>query len=118
MDRAIARLRISRPFVQALLGLILLAWLPAVDHANSGASFLIQLEETLFLSDLIDGGGTDGEACPNAEKDGTGGPDSFLLWDTACRPGSLTAQHIHLAPSQTGAIALLGSLRATGPPRL
>lgn len=118
MDRALARPRISLPFVQALLGLILLAWLPAIDHANSGTSFLIQIEETLSLSGLSDGGETDGESCPDTWKDGPGSPDAALPGDISCRSRGLTGLGIRLFPPQSGNVALLGSLRATGPPRL
>ncbi|MGO4526743.1 hypothetical protein AB4097_18005 [Microvirga sp. 2MCAF35] len=112
-----ARPRISLPFVQALLGLILLAWLPAVDHANSEASFLIQLEETLSLSALSDGGEADGEAGPGAWRDGADGPDALCPWSIASSR-NLTGQGIRITSPQSGNIVLLGSLRATGPPRL
>ena len=118
MDRALARPRIPRPFVQALLGLILLAWLPAIDQANSGASFLIQFEETLSLAGLTDGGEADGEACSGPWKDGTGGSDAILASDIACRSHGSTGQGIHLGPPRSGAVSLLGFLHATGPPRL
>ncbi|WP_262030408.1 hypothetical protein [Microvirga sp. Mcv34] len=113
-----ARPRIPHPFVQALLGLILLAWLPAIDQANSGASFLIQFEETLSLAGLTDGGEADGEACPCPWKDGTGGSDAILASAIACRSHSSTGQGIHLGPPRSGAVSLLGFLHATGPPRL
>ncbi|MBA1155508.1 hypothetical protein [Microvirga mediterraneensis] len=112
-----ARPRILLPVMQALLGLVLLAWLPAIDHANSGASFLIQVEEALSLSGLSDGGEGDGEACPDTWKDGTGGPDAVLAWDLSCRSRGRAGQGVRLDSPQSGNAALLGSLRATGPPR-
>ncbi|WP_162820188.1 hypothetical protein [Microvirga calopogonii] len=113
-----ARPRILLPFVQALLGLILLACLPAIDHAKSEAPFLLQLEKTLSFSGLSDGGEGDGEVDPGTWKDGAGGSDALVPWGTASHAGSMTGQGIRLTSPQSGNAALPGSLRATGPPHL
>ncbi|WP_243369471.1 hypothetical protein [Microvirga solisilvae] len=49
----------SRVILQTLLGLLFLAWLPACANASPESPFLLQLEETLSLSDLSDGGEPD-----------------------------------------------------------
>jgi cell division protein FtsW (lipid II flippase) len=118
MDRALARSRISFTIVQTLLGLIFLAWLPAIDQADSGASFPIQLEETLLLSDLSDIGEADREAFPGEWNDGKGSSDALVPAGTALATGGTLGQGNHFSPRQPVRFNVLGSLRATGPPRL
>ena len=118
MDRALARSRISFSIVQALLGLIFLAWLPAIDHANSGASLLIQLEETLLLSDVSDSGEADRESSPDEWSDGKGSSDAFVPAGIALATGGTLGQGNRFSPCQPVNFNVLGSLRATGPPRL
>ena len=118
MDRALARSRISFSIVQALLGLIFLAWLPAIDHANSGTSLLIQLEETLLLSDVSDSGEADREAGPDEWSDGKGSSDALVPAGIALAKESTLGQGCRFSPCQPVNFNVLGSLRATGPPRL
>jgi hypothetical protein len=118
MDRALARSRISFSIVQTLLGLIFLAWLPAIDHANAGTSFLIQLEETLLLSDLSDAGEADREAFPDERGDGKGSPDALVPAGLSPATGRTLGQGNRFSPRPPVRFNVLGSLRATGPPRL
>jgi hypothetical protein len=118
MDRALARSRISFSIVQALLGLIFLAWLPAIDHANSGTSLLIQLEETLLLSDVSDSGEADRESSPDEWSDGKGSSDALAPAGIALATGGTLGQGNRFSPCQPVNFNVLGSLRATGPPRL
>jgi hypothetical protein len=117
MDRALARSRISFSIVQALLGLIFLAWLPAIDQANSGTSLLIQLEETL-LSDLSDSGEADREAGPDEWSDGKGSSNALVPAGLALAKESTLGQACRFSPCQAVNFNVLGSVRATGPPRL
>lgn len=112
-----ARSRISLAIVQVLLGLIFLAWPPAIDRANAGASFLVQLDQALLPADAPDSGGADLEAYPDGWSDGEDSPDALAPSGFACR----STEHARGQGSSLGlqcpiGFALLGSPRATGPP--
>ncbi len=112
-----ARSRISRPIVQALLGLIFLAWPPAVDHANAGASFLVQLEQALLPAVAPDSGGADLEARPDGWSDGEDSPDALAPSIIVCRStGHGRGQGGGFGLQCPIGFAPLGALRATGPP--
>jgi len=59
MDRALARSRLHRFIAQALLGLLLFAWLPVAEGASS--PFLNDPGQVLSLTELPDGAEADGE---------------------------------------------------------
>lgn len=112
-----ARSRISHPIVQALLGLIALVWLPTIDHANAGASFLVQLEEALLPADSPDSGEADRETCPDGWSDGEDGPDALVPWGFDRRStGHMRGQRSGFDLQRPIGFTLLGLLRATGPP--
>ncbi len=116
MDRALARPRIHRFIAQALLGLLLFAWLPVAEGASS--PFLNDPAQVLSLAELPDGAEADGEACGDAFEDGDGGLDPALI-GSPCRPSDdLARQRLNL--SVPGAIliaGLSGVPHATGPPK-
>ncbi len=119
MDRALARPRISFAIVQALLGLIFLAWLPAMNHAGAETPFPLQLEKALLLIDWSDSGETERENGPEEWSDGDGTLEAFVSAGVACLvlmngqgPGAAIDRWQFIN------FNLLGSLRATGPPSL
>jgi hypothetical protein len=119
MNRALARPRIYLSILQALLGLILLAWLPAIDGAASETSFLIQLEETLLLTDPSDSGESGQESFSREWSDGEGSSGALVPTNAAYRSlGGMKGQGNRFGLQQSVDIVILESLRATGPPRL
>ncbi|WP_047187069.1 hypothetical protein [Microvirga vignae] len=115
-----ARPRIFLLLVQALLGLLFLAWLPAIGDAGLESSFPFQLEETLSLSDPPDNGETDPETCRDGRSGGEGGPDALILPNILCRPIlGVNGQGIRqVVPDAVLPAHLLGAPHATGPPGL
>ena len=113
LDQALARFRIQCLLAQALLGLLLFAWLPAIDGASP--PFLNDLGQVLSLAELPERGEADGEACPDAFEDG--GLDDIVLPGSSC---SLTrdaaGQGWRRSIRAIGVPALPGVLHATGPP--
>lgn len=109
-----AQPRIFRFIAKALLGLLLLAWLPAVGNELE-SPFLPQIEEALSVSVPSDDGERDREAARDRWSDG-GAP--LLL--TACR---MVADVQGRGFTQEAAdplltLDLLEAWRATGPPAL
>ncbi len=119
MNRALARPRVSFAIVQALLGLMFLAWLPAIDHAGAETSFPLQLEKAFLLIDGSDSGETERESGPEEWSDGDGTSEVFAPADGAC-PLLINARGAGagIDPWRFINFNLLGSLRATGPPAL
>jgi hypothetical protein len=114
LDQALARFRIQCLIAQALLGLLLFAWLPAIDGASS--PFLADLGQVLSLAELPEGGEADGEACPDAFEDG-GGLDDIALPGSSCNlMRSAAGQGWRRSIKAIGVPALPGALHATGPP--
>jgi hypothetical protein len=72
-DQALARSRLNRFLVQALLGLLLFTWLPAMGAADFAV--LDDLEQALPLVEAAEGAAADGEACPDTFEDGSGVDD-------------------------------------------
>lgn len=104
----------SRHLLQLLLGLLFLAWLPACGDAGSEGPFLLQIEETLSLSSLSDGG----EPECNEWSGGEGGPDLLgLLPGVCCSSLLVNGKSIRLSGSFRPRLAEFLSVRhATGPP--
>jgi hypothetical protein len=110
LDQALARFRIQCLIAQALLGLLLFAWLPAIDGASS--PFLDELGQVLSLAELPEGG----EACPDAFEDG-GGLDDIILPGSSCNlMRSAAGQGRRRSVKAIGVPALPGAPHATGPP--
>ncbi|WP_414472294.1 hypothetical protein [Microvirga sp. M2] len=107
-----AQPRIFRFIAQAMLGLLLLAWLPAVGNEPE-SPFLPQIEETLSVSAPSDDGERDRETARARWSDG-GAP--LLL--TACRlmAGGDGRGFTQEAPDPLLTLDLLEAWRATGPP--
>jgi hypothetical protein len=113
LDQALARFRIQWLIAQALLGLLLFAWLPAIDGA--GSPFLDEFGQVLSLAELPERGEADGEACPDAFGDG--GLDDIVLPGSSCSPmRSAAGQGGRRSIKAIGAPTLPGTLHATGPP--
>jgi hypothetical protein len=110
----LARSRTSRLILQALLGLLFLAWLPEYVDASSESPFLLQFEETLSLSDFSDGGEPD---C-NGSSGGGSEFDLHILSLGACAlQAGVTGESLRLSVSATPALtAFLALQPATGPP--
>ncbi|MBM6579092.1 hypothetical protein ILT44_02765 [Microvirga sp. BT689] len=109
-----ARFRIQCLIAQALLGLLLFAWLPAIDGASP--PFLDDLGQVLSLAELPERGEADGEACPDAFEDG-GGLDDIVLPGSSCSLTlSAAGQGWRRSIEAVGVPALPGVPHATGPP--
>ncbi|MEZ0172432.1 hypothetical protein [Microvirga sp. TS319] len=109
-----AQPRIFRFIAQALLGLLLLAWLPAVGNELESL-FLPQIEETLSFSVPSDDGERDRETARDRWSDG----DAPLL-PTVCRltAGVQGRGFTREATDPLLTLDLLEAWRATGPPAL
>jgi len=116
MDRALARPRIHQLVAQALLGLLLFAWLPVAEGASS--PFLNDPGQVLTLAELPDGAEADGEHCRDAFEDGDGGLDDLVLAGPARhRRDGLAGQRLRLnVPGAVLIAGLSGVPHATGPP--
>ena len=106
-----AQPRILRFLTQALLGLLLVAWLPAVVGEAADGPFLPQIEDAFFPSVLSD----DGEPDRDGWSDGKGP----LLSNAACELAGMQGREIRQGTSETNPfLNLLDAWRATGPPGL
>jgi hypothetical protein len=113
LDQALARFRIQCLIAQALLGLLLFAWLPAIDGASS--PFLDELGQALSLAELPEAGEVDSEACPDAFEDG--GLDDIALPGSPCSLMRSAAGHgWRRSIKAIGVPTLLWAPHATGPP--
>jgi hypothetical protein len=117
MDRALARPRIHRFIAQALLGLLLFAWLPVAEGASS--PFLNDPAQVLSLAELPDGAEADGEACGDAFEDGDGGLDDLVITGSTGRlSDDLARRRLNLSiPGAVLIAGLSGVPHATGPPK-
>ena len=116
-DQALARSRLHRFLIQALLGLLLFAWLPAMEAADSAV--LDELGHVLSLAEQAEGTAAGEEACPDALEDGTG-LDDGVPSDLFCRsadggPGQGWRRKLSEVADVSG---LPGAPQATGPPSL
>lgn len=106
--------RISRPILQILLGLLFLAWLPAMEAAAAESPFLFQVEEALSLSDLSDSG----EAERGEGIDGEGSRDALILPHViGCSSAEVHGKSIHQnVAGKLHPADFLSVRHATGPP--
>ena len=116
-DQALARSRLHRFLVQALLGLLLFAWIPAMEAADSAA--LDDLGHALSLAELAEGETAGNEACPDTPEDGSG-LDDVVASGLLCRSinGGLGQGWRHKVSEVADASGLPGAPQATGPPSL
>ena len=116
MDRALARSRLHRFIAQALLGLLLFAWLPVAE--GSGSPFLNDPGQVPSLTEGPDGAEADGEAFRDAFEDGDGGLDDLVLAGARCRLSEdFVGQRLHRSiPGAVLIAGLSGVPHATGPP--
>jgi len=108
----LAQPRIFRLVAQALLGLLLLAWLPAVGDVPE-SPFLPQAEAGLSLSDLSDDGERDRETFWDRCGDGD---EPFLPSVCQLTAGIRQGVFTHSRPDALFTLDLLEARRATGPP--
>ena len=112
-----ARSRLNRFLVQALLGLLLFTWLPAMGVAD--AAVLDDLGHALTLAEAAEGGATDGEAWPDTFDDESG-VDDALPSGLFCRSmdDRLGQGWRHRVLRVADVSAYPGAPQATGPPGL
>jgi hypothetical protein len=101
------------PFlVQAVIGLLFLAWLPAMGDAGSENPFLFQTEEVFSFSDPSAIGEPDRDGW-----DGEDGPDASALAIGSRSNSDVHGRHIRKAlPAAVLLANLFGARHATGPP--
>ena len=116
-DQALARSRLHRFLVQALLGLLLFAWLPAMEAADSAA--LDDLGHVLSLAELAEGETAGNESCPDTPEDGSG-HDDVVPSGLFCRSiDGVLGQGWRRKVAEVADVSdLPGAPQATGPPSL
>jgi hypothetical protein len=106
----------SRNFLflaQAVIGLLFLAWLPAMGDAGSENPFLFQTEEVFSLSDPSNIGEPDRDGW----GDGENGPDAPALAIGSRSNPDVNGRRIRQGlPAAVLLANLFGARHATGPP--
>lgn len=113
-DQALARSRLNRFLVQALLGLLLFTWLPAM-----GAADFAVLDDIGHVLSLAEGAEADDESCPDTSEDASD-VDDVIPPRLFCRSldDGLGQDRRHRSLRVADISGHPGAPQATGPPSL